>query len=141
MPEKSLQARARRAKAKGTTITLKDSDTGEAFGLSRHAAKKSKHVAAVKSFAERSVSPRRAPGTGRRKAATLDALGAATSGRKARPVEAAAAYRKSGARKTPASGAGTSRPRASVNGRKKAPSRMRVKSAGGPRKRLPLHGG
>lgn len=73
----------------------------------------------------------------------------ATRGKKTLPRDEAAALRreKTLARVTlgpaaeehkPKSHRGRSTP---VQGRKKAPSEMRVKRTGGPKKRLPLHGG
>lgn len=156
MPEKSLEARARAAKRKGTPVMLKDSDVGRAAGRSSHAVKKSRGLAtegprALKAgFEDRSVSTRRSPGQGksaRRKAVPLPEGGATSSSRrKTLPSVAAAAYRKDGSPKHPSSEA-AKRHRAQsargtpVLGRKKAPGQMAVKRKGGPRKRLPLHGG
>jgi hypothetical protein len=155
MPEKSLETRARAAKKKGTPVMLKDTDVGRAGGRSSHAVKKSRGIAsdgprALKAgFEDRSVSTRRSPGRGkgaRGKTLPLPEGGSSSSRRKTLPTAAAAAYRKDGSPKRPSSEAGVRRKTAStrgtdVQGRKKAPGQLGVKRKGGPRKRLPLHGG
>jgi hypothetical protein len=72
----------------------------------------------------------------------------ASKGRKTLPRDEAAALRRQKAldRVTLGPAAETHEPKSnrrktSLQGRKKAPSQMRVKRAGGPAKRLPLHGG
>jgi hypothetical protein len=66
MPQKSLGRRATVAKRSGTTETVKHADVGGDDGLSKHAAKKSRHVAGQAAPRDRHVSPRAAPGEGRR---------------------------------------------------------------------------
>jgi hypothetical protein len=154
MPEKSLETRAKTAKKKGAPLMLKDTDLGRAAGRSNHALKKSGGIAtdgprALKAeFEDRKVSTRRSPGQGKsRKAAPLPEGGASsTSRRKTLPSVAAAAYRKDGSPKHPSSEAARRKVTRSargtdLQGRKKAPGQMAVKRKGGPRKRLPLHGG
>ena len=156
MPEKSLGIRKKAAKKKGTPVMLKDSDVGAGAGRSKHSLKKSSGIAAVGAramkaeFEDRSVSTRRSPGMGkstRRKAVPLPEGGASSSSRrKTIPTQAAAAYRKDGSPKRPSSEAGKRKATRSargtdLQGRKKAPGQMGVKRKGGPRKRLPLHGG
>ncbi len=152
MPEKSSIQRAKSAKAKGNTRVVKRSELGGVRGKSAHALKKSRGVVGAVQFEDRTVSPRRSTGEGR--TTRSEKLpkpegGSATSRRKTLPVEAAAAYRKDAPKRSSGvakSGAGarqkTKEMKTSpVQGRKKAPSRMNVKSKGGPRKRMPLHGG
>jgi hypothetical protein len=156
MPEKSLGARVKAAKKKGTPVMLKDSDVGGAAGRSTHSVKKSRGIAAVEgramkaTFEDRNVSSRRSPGMGKRlrskQLPVPEGRGSSSSRRKTLPTEAAAGYRKDGTPKRPSSEAGARRKAASargtdVLGRKKAPSQLGVKRKGGPRKSLPLHGG
>ncbi|ATB27173.1 hypothetical protein [Melittangium boletus] len=167
MPEKTQQLRSRQAKAKGTTMTVKASDTGAVpAGKSTHALKKSGGVVGRTRLTERSVSQRRPPGEGKTARSAklpLPETGSSTSRRATIPDEAAAQYRKDRRRKTvPTESAAAyrreerpKRPRSEarqrqearsalgspVQGRKKAPSEMAVKRRGGPRKRLPLHEG
>jgi hypothetical protein len=103
MPEKTQAFRARAAKKKGSTMTLKASDLHAAEGLSPHKAKKMRvpEQASV-GFEDRSVSPRKPPGRGltlRSRKLPLPELGSSTSRRKTLPAEAAAGYRKEGSRK------------------------------------------
>jgi hypothetical protein len=65
MPQKSFERRASLAKRSGTTETVKHADLGGDEGLSNHAAKKSRHVAARVAPADRHVSPHAAPREGR----------------------------------------------------------------------------
>jgi hypothetical protein len=166
MPEKTKQVRAKRAKAKGTTMTVKASDTGDVGALSSHAAKKSRGVAGRTRFTDRSVSRRRPPGEGKTaRSIKLPApeTGSTTSRRETIPDEAATQYRHGMRRKTLATEAAAAyrreeRPKtprneaeqrqqargkrgSPVRGRKKAPSEMNLTRRGGPRKRLPRHGG
>jgi hypothetical protein len=166
MPEKTRETRVKRAKAKGTTVTLKASDTGETGGLSSHAAKKSRGVTGRAKVADRSVSRRRPPGEGKTAQSLklpLPETGSSDSRRRTLPDEAAATYRKGGRRKTLATEPVAAyrreerpkRPRneaperrktqskrgSPVQGRKKPPSEMGLTHAGGPRKRSRLHGG
>jgi hypothetical protein len=167
MPEKTKQLRAKRAKAKGTTMTLKATDTGDIpVGKSAHALKKSRGVTGRASAADRSVSRRRPPGEGKTAQSLklpVPETGSSTSRRKTIPDEAAAQYRHGPHRKTVATEAAAAyrreerpkKPRneaekrqetrskrgSPVQGRKKAPSEMDLTRRGGPRKRLPLHGG
>lgn len=167
MPEKTRQLRARRAKAKGTTMTLKASDTGDIpAGKSAHALKKSHGITGRTRFTERSVSRRRPPGEGKTAQSLhlpLPETGSSTSRRKTIPAEAAVQYREGHRRKTVATESAAAyrreeRPKvprneakqrqetrskrgSPVQGRKKAPSEMDITHRGGPRKRLPLHGG
>jgi hypothetical protein len=66
MPQKSLGRRATLAKRSGTTATIKHADVGGDEGLSKHAAKKSRHVAARVAPPDRRASPHAAPEEGRR---------------------------------------------------------------------------
>jgi hypothetical protein len=166
MPEKTKQARAKRAKSKGTTVTVKATDVGDVpAGKSAHALKKSGGIVGRARTTERSVSRRRAPGEGKTAQSLklpLPETGSSTSRRKTIPDEAAAQYRHGPHRKTVPSEAAAYRreerpknPRneakqrqearskrgSPVQGRKKAPSEMEITHRGGPRKRLPLHGG
>ena len=167
MPEKTKQLRAKRAKAKGTTLTLKATDTGDIpAGKSAHALKKSRGIAGRTRITERSVSQRRPPGEGKTAQSLklpLPETGSSTSRRKTIPDEAAAQYRQDTRRKTVATEAAAAyrreeRPKvprsearqrqetrakrgSPVQGRKKAPSEMEITHAGGPRKRTRLHGG
>ena len=167
MPEKTKQVRAKRAKAKGTTMTLKASDTGDIpAGKSAHALKKSRGVSGRTRFTDRNVSRRRPPGEGQTAQSLklpLPETGSTTSRRKTIPDEAAAQYRHDARRKTLPTEAAAAyrreeRPKKPLNeaqqrkevrskrgspvqGRKKAPSEMDITHRGGPRKRLPIHGG
>src|SRR5690242_2315740 len=77
MPQKSFRRRAKVAKRSGTTETLKHADLGGDEGLSKHAAKKSRHIAARVAPTDRHVSPQAAPGEGRR---STPARGASEAG-------------------------------------------------------------
>jgi hypothetical protein len=68
VPEKSMSKRRRMARRKGESVAVKASDVGRT-PLSPHAAKKSGRVVARAGLAARSVSTKRPPGKGRRKAA------------------------------------------------------------------------
>ncbi len=167
MPEKTKQRRARSAKASGTTMTVKASDTGDVpAGKSTHALKKSRGVIGRARATERTVGQRRPPGEGKTAQSLklpLPETGSTTSRRKTIPDEAATRYRHGPHRKTLPTEAAVSyrreeRPKqprnearqrqetrsqrgSPVKGRKKAPSEMDITHRGGPRKRLPLHGG
>lgn len=166
MPEKTQQSRVKRAKARGTTVTVKASDVGDVpAGKSAHALKKSRGIEGRARVADRSVGQRRPPGEGKTAQSLklpLPETGSSTSRRKTIPDEAAAQYRQGHRRKTVATEAAAYRreerpkvPRneakqrhetrskrgSPVQGRKKAPSEMDITHRGGPRKRLPLHGG
>jgi len=65
MPTKSLQFRARRARAEGTTVAAKDVELGIERPLSSHAAKKSSHTASLLEPAERHAHQKAPPGAGR----------------------------------------------------------------------------
>ena len=56
MPQKSVERRETAAKRAGTTATLKKIDVGQEPPLSKHAAKKSRHVAALEAPGGRRVS-------------------------------------------------------------------------------------
>lgn len=103
MPEKTLAARAKQAKKKGTTLRRKATDVGAAAGKSPRQAKKSRGNMGDVGFADRNVSPRSAPGTGLRakskKLPVAEGGRSSASGRKTLPTAAAAAYRKDGTRK------------------------------------------
>ncbi|MCY1082722.1 hypothetical protein [Archangium lansingense] len=167
MPEKTQQSRAKRAKAKGTTVTVKASDVGDVpAGKSAHALKKSRGIVGTARSNERSVSRRRPPGEGKTAQSLklpLPETGSTTSRRKTIPneaatqyrhgphsktvpTEAAAAYRREERPKNPRNEAKQrqetrSKRGSPVQGRKKAPSEMDITHRGGPRKRLPIHGG
>jgi hypothetical protein len=167
MPEKTKAARTKRAKAKGTTVTLKATDTGDIpAGKSAHALKKSRGIVARATVDDRTVSRRRPPGEGnttQSRKLPVPETGSSTSRRRTIPDEAAAAYRHDMRRKTVAtepvaayrSAERPKNPRneaeerhqarskrgSPVQGRKKAPSEMGITRRGGPRKRLPIHGG
>lgn len=64
MPTKSLRARVKKAKSRGTPPAIRDADLGRTTGLSRHAAKKSREIRARATIADRHVSRRKAPGEG-----------------------------------------------------------------------------
>lgn len=130
MPQRKPQDRARRAKARGTTMSVKVTDVRDTGARSNHANKKSKGVLRERSFYSRSVSPGSPPGEGVSRNLPQDE----------HPEGAARNFRKSGRKKTPSLDRG-SMPVARVQGRKKRPSQMNVKRKGGPRKRMPLHGG
>jgi hypothetical protein len=148
-------------------MTVKASDTGDVpAGKSAHALKKSRGVVGSTRTTERSVSRRRPPGEGKTAQSLklpLPETGSSTSRRETIPDEAAATYRQGRRRKTVPTEAAAAyrreeRPKvpsneaeqrqetrsergSPVQGRKKAPSEMGVTRRGGPRKRLPLHGG
>lgn len=72
----------------------------------------------------------------------------ASKGKKTLPRDEAAALRRTKALERVTLGPAaevhepkSGRRKTSLNGRKKAPSQMRVKRAGGPAKRMPIHGG
>jgi hypothetical protein len=65
MPQKSPQRRIVEAKRAGTAVTLKKSDIGAEPPLSKHAAKKSRHVVAQVVTPDRAATPRAPPGDGR----------------------------------------------------------------------------
>lgn len=167
MPEKTKQVRAKRAKAKGTTVTVKATDVGDVpAGKSAHALKKSGGIVGRARTTERSVSQRRPHGEGKTAQSIklpVPETGSSTSRRRTIPDEAAATYRHDTRRKTVASEPAAAyrreeRPKtpnneakqrqearskrgSPVQGRKKAPSEMGITHRGGPRKRLPIHGG
>lgn len=103
MPEKTQAFRAKTAKKKGTTMTLKATDIYAASGLSTHKAKKMRGLDGTGvAFEDRNVSPRKPPGRGltaKSRQLPLPELGSSISRRKTLPVEAAVAYRKEGTRK------------------------------------------
>jgi hypothetical protein len=103
MPEKTQATRAKQAKKKGTPMVVKATDAGAAYGASTRQAKKSGRTPLpTADFADRSVSPRSAPGTGltaRSKKLPLPEGGSSTSRKKTLPTAAAAAYRKDGTAK------------------------------------------
>jgi hypothetical protein len=133
MPQKSLRQRVKQAKGRGVVATLKDTDLGKRVAGSAHAAKKSRHKAGLLPVKDRKLGLPAAPGEG-------------SAGQRRIP-DVRAAYRAENA----ASGGGRGRsikpsephprPKAKVKGRKKSPSRMNVKQAGGPKNRSRLHGG
>jgi hypothetical protein len=101
MPEKTRAFRTQRAKAQGTTMTLKASDVPhEAEGLNPHKAKKMEDwVQQQVGFEDRNVSPRKPPGhglTAKSRKLPLPETGSSTSRRKTLPSEAAAGYTKTG---------------------------------------------
>jgi hypothetical protein len=81
--------------------------------------------------------------------AAQPSMGTGRSKKKTLPRDEAAALRRdlNRARATPGPAAKKAAPKrpatapTTLKGRKKAPSQMNVKSAGGPKKRMPLHGG
>jgi hypothetical protein len=103
MPEKTRAVRVKNAKKKGTTLSLKATDVGQAAGESTHRAKKSgRRALGSEEFTDRTVSPRREPGRGltaRSQKLPVPELGSSTSRRKTLPAPAAAAYRKEGTAK------------------------------------------
>jgi hypothetical protein len=103
MPEKTQAFRAKTAKKKGSTMTLKATDVHAAGGVSTHKSKKMKNWAQESvGFEDRSVSPRKPPGRGltaKSRKLPLPELGSSTSRRKTIPAEAAVGYRKEGTRK------------------------------------------
>ncbi len=132
MPEKSQATRAKRAKAKGTTMALKSTDVGAAYGKSTHSAKKSGDTLKDSAgFADRNVSPRKPPGKGlttKSRKLPLPEGGSSTSRTKTLPTAAAAAYRKEGTRKR-TTGRGDASPlKASkkLSGARKAQKRTRT---------------
>jgi hypothetical protein len=72
MPQKSEGRRILEAKRAGTAATLKKSDVGAEPPLSKHAAKKSRHVAARVVTSDRAAMPRAAPGEGRSRVPVRD---------------------------------------------------------------------
>jgi hypothetical protein len=72
MPQKSPGRRIVEAKRAGTAATLKRVDVGAETSLSRHAAKKSRHIAAQVVTPDRAASPRAPPGEGRAKVPARD---------------------------------------------------------------------
>lgn len=100
MPEKTQATRAKQAKKKGSTMQLKASDVGAAYGESPHHAKKSSgKLGTAVTFSDRNVSPRKPPGKGlAAKSRKLPVVGggSSTSRRKTLPTVAAAGYRKGG---------------------------------------------
>src|SRR5262245_36737879 len=116
MPQKRRADRIRHAKAAGVSMMIRENDL-ESARASRHATKKSRHVLAPVAFEDRRVRPRPAPGRGRWGRRTV----ASTAAEVAIPE--------------------LGHRGASVRGRKKAPSRMHIKSKGGPRKRPRYQGG
>lgn len=103
MPEKTRAVRVKNAKKKGTTMARKATDVGRAAGESTHKAKKSgRRALGDTDFADRTVSPRSAPGKGltaKSRKLPVPELGSSTSRRKTLPAAAAAAYRKEGTAK------------------------------------------
>ena len=98
MPEKSERERAARAKARGTPMSVKESDRGTPEGASPHAMKKSSHVIGERQFADREVSHKAVPGHGLthegQKLPLSDRPGSTTSRHDSLPSEAAALHRK-----------------------------------------------
>jgi hypothetical protein len=72
MPQKSEGRRMLEAKRAGTAATLKKIDVGAEPPLSKHAAKKSRHVAARVLPPDRAAMPRSAPGEGRSRVPVRD---------------------------------------------------------------------
>lgn len=70
MPEKSRQRRVKVSKRRGTASAIKSTDVGKAKGLSRHAAKKSRHVEGVRFTEDRHVGRSRPPAKSRIKEPT-----------------------------------------------------------------------
>ena len=135
MPEKSLQERTRLTKRGGHARMAKASDFG-AGPVSTHAAKKSRYVVGALNPQDRTSSREREPGKGRvrRSIARQEAATAHPRWPQEKPAQgtrAEATLHKSGSGRT----------RGSVNGRKKAPSQMKIRRKGGPMKRSRLHGG
>ncbi|GEM_PF-1709215 len=101
MPEKSQTERVKRAKRQGTTLELKPTDAHLTGADSAHKAKKSgRRAIGKRTFEDRSVSPRHAPGEGltakSRKLPEPEPGQSSASRRKTLPSVAAAAYRKEG---------------------------------------------
>ena len=125
MPQKKLGERIRRAKRAGTAVAVKPADVGMAPGESPHA-EKGDDVVMVTEGLDRSVSRKAAPGEGK-------------SRRKKLTLEQAHAYeRRRPENRMP--DVATRPPQTTLRGRKKAPSQMRVKRKGGPRKKARLQG-
>lgn len=163
MPEKTKRLRARHAKAEGSTMALKVSETRSVpAGKSAHALKKSGGIVGRTRFKDRSVDEHRPPGRGK----TAQSLrlpapetGGTTSRRKTIPDQAATQYRHgSHGKAVTRAPTDEERPKRPLNeaklrhevrskrgspvqGRKKPPSEMDITHRGGPRKRMPLHGG
>jgi hypothetical protein len=72
MPGKTRQRRVKIARRQGKTTAIKESDVGLASGLSRHAAKKSRHVVGMHSPRARSASLKQPPGLGKNRRATTE---------------------------------------------------------------------
>jgi hypothetical protein len=132
MPIAKIAYRAKKAKAKGTPVAVFEAEVGRPDRGSNHSLKKSRHVAGPATSRDRTVSPRRPPGEGRNRRRAIKDLreawraeNAASGGGRGRSVKRSEPH---------------ARPVSRVQGRKKAPSRMNIKSKGGPRSRLPIHG-
>ncbi len=127
MPQKPVEWRSKKAKREGAARMMKLTDVAPTPNVSRHAAKKSRYVLSPAVEADRNVglrSPPKQSRANRRKSLTrLEAR--VVDQRPPEPPNEAESHR---------------RP-ATVKGRKKPPSEIHVKRAGGPHKRLPLHGG
>src|SRR3954467_7623981 len=108
MPQKTPQERARKSKARASTMVVRTTDVRDTGGKSNHATKKSKSIIRERSFYDRSVSHAAAPGEGlhREPEAGLH------------PDGAARRFRKSGRKKVLSTDRGNF-PVATVNGRKK----------------------
>jgi hypothetical protein len=124
MPQKPLEWRSKKAKRSGAARMMKQSDL-ETLQVSSHAAKKSRYVVAPALEADRNVSQK-------------------NHGRAKVPNPRTKATAKHPDRDfAPARLRSEPHGRATTNlrGRKKAPSQMHLKRPGGPKKRMPLHGG
>ena len=103
MPEKPQAFRAKRAKRRGTMMTLKPTDIHTAGGMSTHHAKKrGGQDPGEMGFADRTVSACHPPGQGltaRSLKLPTPGMGSSLSRRKTLPVEAAVGYRKEGSPK------------------------------------------
>lgn len=134
MPEKSLQERTRLTKRGGKARMAKASDFGVG-PVSAHAAKKSRYVVGELNPQDRTSSRERPPGKGRiRKSIVAQETAAYRRWSQSKPEQ--------GTRAEPTlNKSGSGRSRGSVNGRKKAPSQMKVRRKGGPMKKSRLHGG
>jgi hypothetical protein len=69
MPPKSRSFRARQHKKEGTSIPVNEAELGIETGLSRHAAKKSSHLAARLEPEDRRAQRKSPPGLGRNRPA------------------------------------------------------------------------
>jgi hypothetical protein len=67
MPQKTPERRIAQAKRAGAAATLKKSDIGAEPPISKHAAKKSRHIAGQFVTPDRAAMPRAPPGEGRAK--------------------------------------------------------------------------